>query len=563
MIRSNLNKLKAINYKRAATFAIAVFLLVCLIFCPDLVFFLKNGVYNYAIAGIIIVTMLLLVPIVLFSYNLKIYYYILAFIAALTPIAVLPVFLINSLPNTEMLGLVLETNSHEAMELMGWKMLIVPLIMIAFFVAFLLISKRLPRKVNFKKAALISLVSLCCFLVIPFLRSTALVYYVPTIKNTFKAYYPFRIGDAISYMSSELKNVDNYKKTVANFSFDAKETKKDSARKITILVIGETARYDHWSINGYNRETSPNLAKQQNLITFSDVSSSGPMTHLSIPLIITRADATDYDMHKQERSVLGAYKECGYKTFWISNQSKYGLTGNIGMHYNDADTTIFDGWGSNENNYKGSYDSCLLPAINNVIDNNKSRNIFILVHTIGSHWRYLLRYPTEFTKFQPVSDRNRTLVGYPPDNIMINEYDNSILYTDYILNQIIEIVKSKNAESSVTYVSDHGENLNDNNNHLYFHSLNPTKYTAHVPLFIWTSNRYKQANPDKFQNLESHKSLPISSGANVFFTLLDMSHISIKQESNDKKSIASDHFKGDPQLIIDENGKPVPYKSLK
>ncbi|HUP13690.1 MAG TPA: phosphoethanolamine transferase, partial [Niastella sp.] len=238
------------------------------------------------------------------------------------------------------------------------------------------------------------------------------------LQNTFRAYYPFRIVNTVTYLSTELRNVENYNKAVANFSFGATETIVDTARKVHVLVIGETARYDHWSINGYERKTAPLLEKQPGLTTFSDVASGGTMTHLSIPLLITRADATNYDLHKRERSILAAYKECGYKTFWISNQSKYGLAGNIGMHFNDGDTSIFNGWGSNENNYTGSYDSVLLPIIQHVLDANAKKNVFMIVHTIGSHWRYLLRYPPSFTVFKPVTDRNRSLIGFPPRELM-------------------------------------------------------------------------------------------------------------------------------------------------
>lgn len=555
-------KLSALKSRETIKILISILIIVILVFFPDLFFFLKNRVYNYALTGVVIVTVLLLVPVVLFFYNLRIYYWILAFIASLLPLAILPVILVNSLPNSEMLGLVLETNSHEASELLGWKIFLMPVVMILIFLLVLKVSKGLPSKINFKKAALISLISLAAFLSIPFLRTFSITYYAPTIRNTFKAYYPFRIGNAISYLSEQLKNVENYNKNVANFSFGAKQTINDTARKITVLIIGETARYDHFSVNGYSRETSPFLEKQQNLITFSDAASGGSMTHLSIPLIITRADATDYDLHKKERSILKAYSECGYKTFWISNQSKYGLAGNIGMHYSDADTTIFNGWGANDNNYTGNYDSALIPAIKNVMEIHKNNNIFMLVHTIGSHWRYLLRYPPEFTKFKPVSDRNRNLIGYPPDNIMINEYDNSILYTDYIINQIIETVKAENAEATIAYVSDHGENLHDDNRNLYFHSYTPTKYTTHVPLFFWLSDSYIQKFPEKYENMKAHKAYPVSSAANMFYTLLDLSHIDIKN-NNKAKSIASETFTGDPQKVIAENSTIVSFKDLK
>lgn len=547
----------------AARVILPLFLLTLLIFLPDVVYFLKNGVYNYLLIGMLVVPMLFLIPTVLFSFNLNIYYYILAIIAALTPIALLPVLLINSQPNSEMLGLMLDTNYHEVIELLGWRLILIVLLMVLFFIVFLKITRKLPKKISWKKGILVSLIALSCFLVLPFLRTTALRFYTQILKNTYKAYYPFRIEDAVDYLSRELKNVDNYNKTVANFKFEVFNKKPtDAIPKIQILLIGETGRYDHWSINGYSRNTSPFMSAEQNVITFSDAASGGTMTNISVPLIITRADASSFELHKHERSILTAYKEAGYKSYWISNQSKYGLTGNIGMHYKDGDTAIFNGWGSNETNFQGNTDSALVPIIKNVLEKEKGKNIFLAVHMIGSHWRYLLRYPEAFTKFTPVSDRNRMVMGYPGRDIMINEYDNSILYADYIIHEIIELVKSYQAETSLAYVADHGENLGDDARKLYFHSYNPSYYTAKVPFFIWTSDLYNKNNQEKVMCLRKNKDRPVSSASNLFYTLLDMSNIGFKKEDS-TKSISSPFFINNDQKVLGENKVILSFKDIK
>lgn len=553
----------AVSIKKLAILGLLLFILTLLIFLPDFVFLFRNKVYNYLLIGLVVVPVLLLIPTVLFFWNLRVYYFILALVSAFTPLTILPVLLINSQPNTEMLGLVLDTNYHEVEELMGWKLFILPVLMILFFLLFLKVSSKLPKKLSLKTAGLISGGALVFFLLLPFTRTTATAYYSQILKNTFKTYYPFRVGDAVDYLTRELKNVENYNKAVANFSFGAVRERADSGQQIHILLIGETARYDHFSINGYQRETSPNLAKQQNLITYSNVATSGTMTAISVPLIITRADATTFDDHKKERSILSAYKETGYKSYWISNQSKYGLTGNIGMHYNDGDTAVFNGWGSNENNFQGNTDQALLPIIDSVLKKENGSDIFLVVHMIGSHWRYILRYPESFSKFTPVSDKNRMMMGYPPREVMINEYDNSILYTDYIINQIIEIVKGTGAEATITYVSDHGENLGDDKEKpVYFHGYEPQWYTAKVPLFIWTSDAYIQRNPEKYATLRSHKDKAISSGSNLFYTLLDMSGISISKKDS-TRSIASPHFKDSEQKILGANKKILQLKDLR
>ncbi|HUP13689.1 MAG TPA: hypothetical protein VM187_15815 [Niastella sp.] len=150
--------------------------LTILLFLPDLFFFLKNGIYDYAFTGLVIVAMLLMVPVVLFARRLRIYYYILSFFACLTPIMLLPVLLVNSLPNAEMLGLVLETNYHEVTELLGWKLVLLPILMVVFFVLFLRITRLLPQKIAYKKGALISGICILAFLSIPFLRTMSYRY---------------------------------------------------------------------------------------------------------------------------------------------------------------------------------------------------------------------------------------------------------------------------------------------------------------------------------------------------------------------------------------------------
>jgi glucan phosphoethanolaminetransferase (alkaline phosphatase superfamily) len=123
-------------------------------------------------------------------------------------------------------------------------------------------------------------------------------------------------------------------------------------------------------------------------------------------------------------------------------------------------------------------------------------------------------------------------------------------------------VKNTGADATVTYVSDHGENLNDDNRHLYFHSYTPTKYTVHVPFFVWLSDSYVQKYPEKQQTLRQHKDLPVSSASNTFFTLLDLAHIQTRNWDA-KRSIAAPVFTGDPQHVLGENGKVLLFKNIK
>lgn len=549
------------NFKKYLLPICIISIVTCLVLLPDLVFFLRNHVYNYAISGFFIVGALLLIPVFLFYRNLKIYYWILIILVSLTPIMLMPVFYMNIQVNTEMVGLVMDTNKGEVIELLGWKLLFV--VIAIFFSGWIVykLTRLLPNKIPFKNGLLLSLSGILSFGLLPFIRSRKLEYYPIIARNTFRTYYPFRLADAISLLKKEMNNMENYKLNTANFKYGTfKNDSLDTQRKVHILVLGEAARYDHWQLNGYNRNTNPQLNTLKNIYTFHDVASGGSMTILSIPQLISRADASTYDRHKKEKSILAAFKEAGYYTAWISNQSKYGLTGNIGMHFNDGDTSIFCGHGENEGNFTGSFDENLLVKIDEVLKSKPEKDIFLIVHLIGSHWRYGLRYPEKFEQFKPVSDRNRSLITRPPLDQIINEYDNSILYTDYILKKITDFINQPKVKGTVLFVSDHGENLSEDG--MYFHSYKPTFYTAKVPLFVWANNGYASSHPDILKNLGFNLNQKISSSESVFYTMIDLGRLTLN-DPDTVKSLTNKNFLQSRQIILGDNGKLYNFSDLK
>ena len=116
---------------------------------------------------------------------------------------------------------------------------------------------------------------------------------------------------------------------------------------------------------------------------------------------------------------------------------------------------------------------------------------------------------------------------------MIDEYDNSILYTDHILGSLINELKKTNAVNSLLYILGCvGENLKDKENNLMFHSAIPNFYTTHVPLFIWLSNSLRKQRPEIEQALNKNKNKPISSIQSVFYTTLDLAGVNIKIDNN-------------------------------
>ena len=311
------------------------------------------------------------------------------------------------------------------------------------------------------------------------------IYPIDIVINSYKTFSSLRKSSALASQ-------------IEKFSFNAQSENDPNEEEIYILVIGETSRYASFHLNGYERNTSPNLDTIQNLLSFSNVYSAANLTSISVPMLITRANPRDRTIQNKEKTVLDAFQEAGYFTAWFANQSsEYPI---INRLKNKADLFISNQFGVG---IRGFYDDEILPEFQNTLKNKESKK-FIVIHSLGSHFRYTNRYPKEFEKFSPAMKD----FGYNDYNVqnkeeIINAYDNSIYYTDYFLSLLIESLKSTNKKAVLLFVSDHGENLFDDNKKIIGHGTSkPTKYEYHIPYFIWYSNQYAEHNQQKIENLK-------------------------------------------------------------
>ena len=189
---------------------------------------------------------------------------------------------------------------------------------------------------------------------------------------------------------------------------------------------------------------------------------------------------------------------------------------------------------------------------------------FIVIHGLGSHYSYSARYPDQFDVFKPSNKTvNTKLTDRKSKNILINSYDNSICYTDAVIDSVISLVNKQNAFSSVTYISDHGEDLMDDSRGLTSHHQGtpPTKYIAHVPFFVWYSQKLQAKYPEKISNLVQHKNAKVSS-QNLIYSLTSM--VGIHYPTQDSlKDITSEYYKNNQQLIMGESRKVYPCPAFK
>lgn len=311
--------------------------------------------------------------------------------------------------------------------------------------------------------------------------------------------------------------INKYNFSNEKFIFDAQDNDLN-----IVVVVGESARSDHFHINGYNQPTTPNLEKITNLLSYNNVHSCANMTFISVPCMLTRATKQNLEPSFTETSFIEIFKKLGFNSMWLGNQGGYfSFEHNFINIAKEADQTIIP----TRALYQGSqYDEDLFPYLDDFLNKNKKNNL-IIIHSNGSHYHYESRYKQEFRKFNPICEKkflSREVNHCDKENI-INSYDNTILYTDYFLSKIIEKFKNKN--TLFLYASDHGESLGENG--VYLHGTKEVKEQYHIPMIIWASDKFKNKYPEKFKNLKEKVKNKLSHD-NIFHTILDCANIESK-----------------------------------
>lgn len=310
------------------------------------------------------------------------------------------------------------------------------------------------------------------------------------------------------------------------------KTNHRATPRTLVVVVGETARADKFSLNGYARDTNAMLATQD-VVSFSDVTSCGTATAVSVPCMFSRLNREDYStrMAESQDNVLDIINRAGADTLWIDNNSSCkGVCERI-------EHIVYDP--SRDPQYcDGDYclDAVLLELLNTSLSQQDGRPRVLVLHMIGSHGpTYYRRYPPEFKKFEP--DCPRSDIQNCSQDQLTNTYDNTIAYTDFILSNIIERLSTV-PNSAMLYVSDHGESLGENG--IYLHgfpySLAPTEQTD-IPMIYWDSwfdnAAYKQCVMGKRSTSLSHD--------NMFDLMLGLSGVH-STTYNAKSDVLSDCY---------------------
>ena len=371
---------------------------------------------------------------------------------------------------------------------------------------------------------------------------------------------------------------ENYKEVSRNFKFDARSEHSATAPEVYVMVVGETARAHNFSLYGYPRNTNPLLSKTPGIKAFPNVTTQSNTTHKSVPMLLSAASAEDFERLFHEKGILAAFKEAGFHTVFISNQlPNHSFIDFLGEQ---ADEHYFL---KKEEALQGNhYDEDLLQKLDEILpkaDASSSahyhyryRKLFVVLHSYGSHFNYQERYPRSFAYFKPDS---RSEAKSENRRDLLNAYDNTIRYTDYILHGIIERLQKwegvqtktdgvyDQPTSAMLYTSDHGENIFDDDRHLFLHAApKASDYELHVPFIIWTSEGFSRQYPDILKALGENRTKQVQSSLSAFHTMLGIGGIQTHYRL-DEYSVASDKYHPVKLLYLDDHDEAIPQENAK
>ncbi len=364
--------------------------------------------------------------------------------------------------------------------------------------------------------------------------------------------YPYNIYFNLFQIWQEERLINSMNQEFEGFSFGLSQP-ADSCEEHLILMIGEAARYDHFHINNYSRFTSPTLDTLSDLFSLQRIYTSANITYSVLAQLLTRATIDNPSIAFQEKSIVEAYQEAGFQTAWFSCQTFMDFVTRI------ARTCDYSSEQIGGLSAKVAYDSLLAYQAQQCLMNHPAKKTFYVLHSMGSHIKYDQRYPKEFEQFVPAIEEKDgySILSVKNKEKVINAYDNTILYTDYVIGRIIQVLQQQTGRNAFIYISDHGENLFDDEQGLFAHaSYEGTIYEAHVPCFIWLSDEFKKAYPKKVAALEENLNKQIQSDI-IFYSLADMGRLDEIVEPT-KSIFSSELIEQDTIRMITGDGQVKP-----
>lgn len=455
---------------------------------------------------------LLLMPVVIFPTAIrKVYKLFVLFIAIVLFIVDLFLLIVYSETfstlHVDMLAAFVATNASEASEYLKTYLTFGRGFVICLSIFLLMLGAYYLRKLKLK----VNLLGECVIFVI----------LLVSVCVSVVEYKKLLLGNFYFLSQTESPNLIEYRQNPSVVA-------SDDNPEYVVLLVGESFAKTHSSLYGYDKKTNPlleQLVADSLLFVCKDATSACTKTIPAIKSIMTSHIAKMNDSIDWYKclTLIEVMQSIDYRTVWVSNHSRVGLFDNVGGCYAAlCDESVF----ANECNLATAYDDVLLPLIEGTMNNDSSRHSFYVINLMGSHMHYRIRYPEEFAKFKSedysvsyshLSQVNRQTMA---------EYDNSILYNDSVVYEILKRFESKDAV--VVYISDHGQDIFNSSNNYAGHAINGNAVSEtvsiQIPLMVYTSQLFREKRPELQKRIENSVSRLYRTDS-IMYTIMDVAGV--------------------------------------
>lgn len=363
------------------------------------------------------------------------------------------------------------------------------------------------------------------------------------------SYHSFIVNDSLDIPAvrmtrsadTAIRNIRAFEKLRKEAADDVTITENGSTVPYVVFILGESTNRDRLHLYGYPLENTPNLDElnqKGELAVYRDVISPQSATVAVLRELFTFHDVESDREWYQCNNLIDVMKAAGYRTYWLSNQESSGIWGNVAQLFAQRSDVRQYTQLRESHEDSGRLDEELFPLVEQALQHPAEKNFYVL-HLMGGHGLYYMRFPYLFTKF------TKDDVPPPQDalteekRVEIAQYENAMFYNDFVVSSLMGMFRDK--EAIVIYLPDHGETIYDDGSNFSGHvEENPNHQQVEVPLIFWASPSYRQKHPEKWQTICAAVHCPYMTD-DMIHTILDMLDIRTP-EYNAAKSVINPSF---------------------
>ncbi len=460
------------------------------------------------------------------------------------------------------LYIIFESNLSEGSEFIesyfSWWML--PALVIYTLVPFFIWKKTIPISGSPKQRLLFSIIFLFIVSWPVFkgvvIKNDNIEHAMNKQMNRMEPAAPWHIIMGYIKYKNQLHDIEKYLLANNNLlPLDELKDKNKMTSNTLVLVIGESTNRQRMGLYGYERNTTPELQSiKDDLLIFDQVYSPRPYTIETLQQVLSFADEKNPDLYLKKPTLMNLMKQAGYKTYWVTNQQTQTKRNTMLTTFSkQADEQVY--LNNNRMQDSAQYDSVVIKPFEKILSDKIDKK-FIIVHLLGTHRKYHYRYPDSYEFF----NGNEQLPAWLSDRQAeeYNEYDNAIRYNDYVVTTLIKSFKMSGNHGFLVYLSDHGEEVYDNPQHLFAgrNEGAPSSPMYTIPFLIWQSESWKKHSQlEQQENNIIHRSY---SSSDFIYTWADLAGITF-DDFDASRSIVNPSFTNHPIWI----GNPSYPKKLR